>query len=187
MFGIMNDSYGQDILHLRQQAGISLRELARLADMSPASLSAIEKGTSSPTLATLHKLLRALGTNFADFFADARVNSTQLVFERVDMRHMADAARKYVLAFPKRSDIRFQIIDEDISPAEADNEWEVHDVDVGGIVVEGGPARLEIETRQGCLIYSGSAFYIPAGMKHRLVNCGIVPLRLITVYHPPRY
>lgn len=59
---------GRGIRNLRIESGIGLRQLSRMADISPASLTAIEKGQSSPVLATLHKVLKALGTDFAEFF-----------------------------------------------------------------------------------------------------------------------
>ena len=61
--------FGAAIQSLRTQKKVGLRELARRTKMSPASIVAIEKGTSSPNLATLHKILKALGTTFAEFFA----------------------------------------------------------------------------------------------------------------------
>ena len=71
---------GRTIRRLRTAAGIGLRQLGRLADISPASLTAIEKGNSSPTLATLHKVLKALGTDFAEFFSNSSENPQVTVF-----------------------------------------------------------------------------------------------------------
>lgn len=45
----------------RERAGLSMRELARRAGTSHATLSAYEHGTKSPTAATLHRIVRAAG------------------------------------------------------------------------------------------------------------------------------
>ncbi len=46
---------------VRERAGLSMRELARRAGTSHATLSAYEHGTKSPTAATLQRIVRAAG------------------------------------------------------------------------------------------------------------------------------
>ena len=172
---------------MRMEAGVGLRELSRLAEVSAASLTAIEKDKSSPTLATLHKILKALGTNFADFFANSGESLDKPVFAGKQMKHITDGQREYAFLLPKRGDMRFEMVHETISPKESMVEWEVHDCDVGGIILSGGPARLEIEGQGQWDIGKGDAFYVKAGLRHRLINIGKRPLRQITVMDPPQY
>ena len=178
---------GRNLIQLRTERGVSLREAARRAEISPASLSAIEKAQSSPTLATLSKILKALGTGFADFFSAVPEANESPVFHPAEMRTIEDAHRKYVLLFPKRSDLKFEMVHETIAPAEAETEWEVHDCDLGGIVLQGGPARLEIEGRGAWPLRRGDVFYVKAGLRHRAINLGRRPLKQITVWSPPKY
>ena len=178
---------GNEIKEMRQKRGVGLRELSRLAEISPASLSAIEKDRSSPTLATLQKILKALGTDFSEFFSGTMRPDDAPVFRAAAMQSMKDANRTYSLLFPKRSDLRFEMIAEAISPSEKEGEWEIHDFDIGGTVLEGGPMKLEIVGQGEWALNVGDAFYVKAGMKHRGANRGKTPLRLITVADPPRY
>ncbi|MCK4591199.1 MAG: helix-turn-helix domain-containing protein [Candidatus Latescibacteria bacterium] len=178
---------GQAIRRLRTEANIGLRELSRLANISPASLIAIEKGNSSPTLATLHKVLKALGTDFAEFFSHPAGKTLAPVFDAKEMRHVSDERREYVFLLPKRQDIRFEMVHETIVPDEIESEWEVDDCDIGGVILSGGPARLEIEAAGQWTLRKGDAFYIKAGDRHRLVNLGKRVLKQITVMDPPRY
>lgn len=46
---------------VRERAGLSMRELARRAGTSHATLSAYEHGAKSPTAATLQRIVRAAG------------------------------------------------------------------------------------------------------------------------------
>ena len=46
----------------RERAGLSLRELARRAGTSHATLSAYERGAKSPTDATVERIVRAAGS-----------------------------------------------------------------------------------------------------------------------------
>lgn len=182
-----NTGYGHEIEQLRQQADMSLRELARLAGLSPASLSAIEKGTSSPTLATMQKILKALGTDFATFFARETAAENQPVFLPEQMKSVEDAHRRYTLLLPGREDIKMEMVHEDLQPGENPGEWETHDFDLAGTVLQGGPLRLEFNNQQIWDVPTGGAYYIPAGQTHRAFNAGTAPLKQITVCHPPRY
>ena len=179
--------FGKAIQSLRTQKKVGLRELARITKMSPASIVAIEKGTSSPNLATLHKILKALGTTFAEFFVNSAEQDQLPVFYSKDMRNISDKERIYTFLFPRRLDMRFEMVHETISPAERQGDWEVHDCDVGGVIMSGGPARLEMDGQGQWELRKGDSFYIKAGYKHRLMNLGKRPIKQITVYDPPQY
>ena len=177
---------GPSLRRLRQQEGMTLRELSRCAKVSPASLSAVERGESSPTLASLHKILRALGTDFAEFFTAANAPEAASVFPARDMHAIEDAYRRYTFLLPRRSDIPFEMVHETISPSGGESEWEIHDCDMGGIVLS-GTGQLEIAGREAWPLRRGDAFFIRASQRHRAVNTGRGPMRLLTVWHPPRY
>ncbi len=55
---------------LRERRGLSLRALAEVCDLSPNTISLIERGVSSPSVATLHRLAIALGVPIASFFEE---------------------------------------------------------------------------------------------------------------------
>jgi transcriptional regulator with XRE-family HTH domain len=155
--------------------------------MSPAALIAIERGTSSPTLATLHKILKALGTDYSQFFATDAAPEDALVFAPDTMRPIRDQSRLYRLLFPPCRDIKFQMVMETLAPIEKETEWEAHDCDMGGVVLSKGQLRLEIDGAKLWTLRQGFAFYIKAWQRHRARNCGRHPLQLLTVWHPPRY
>jgi transcriptional regulator with XRE-family HTH domain len=54
--------------HWREKRGYSVRELARRAGVGFVTVSRIENGHMSPTVAMLEKLGRALGIGLRDFF-----------------------------------------------------------------------------------------------------------------------
>jgi transcriptional regulator with XRE-family HTH domain len=54
------DGLGARLKDLRQRAGLSLRELARQADVSPSLVSQIENGKSRPSVSTLYTFARLL-------------------------------------------------------------------------------------------------------------------------------
>jgi transcriptional regulator with XRE-family HTH domain len=178
---------GRNLRQLRRKSGKGLRELSRSAGMSAAALSAVEKGTSSPTLATLHKILKALGTTFSEFFAPPDLQTDAPVFPAAGMKVVEDAHRQYVVLMPRRPDIRFEMILENLAATEREPEWESHDCDMGGVLLSGGPMRLEIDGAGEWNLTKGTAFYVKSGLRHRATNLGRQPIRLLTVWHPPRY
>ncbi|WP_432477097.1 helix-turn-helix domain-containing protein [Nocardioides sp. GXQ0305] len=57
---------GQAIRDVREQRGLSLRELARRVNVSPSFVSQIELGKANPSVGTLYSLLSELGTTLDD-------------------------------------------------------------------------------------------------------------------------
>ncbi len=178
---------GKAVSSLRAKKNVGLRELARMTEMSPASIVAIEKGNNSPNLATLNKILKALGSSFAEFFTDSSEQTHLPVFPCKDMRSVSDGDREYTFLLPKSVDMRFEMVYETIAPEMKSTDWEEHDCDLGGFIISGGPAVLEIEGQRQWPLKKGDAFYIKSGTKHRLVNTGKRPLKQITVVDPPKY
>ena len=90
----------------REQAGLSKRELARLARTSPAALVVYEQGTRDPTVGTLLRIIHATGTD-----ADVRIaprrspdpvvagQRLELVLELADELPRRRASR--VMGFPR--------------------------------------------------------------------------------------
>jgi transcriptional regulator with XRE-family HTH domain len=180
------DNLVRALVRIRTERGASLREVARRAGVAPASLSAIEGGKCSPTLATLGKLLRALDIDFAGLLNPEDAASPAPAFPRKRMRSVRDARRSMTFLFPRRRGLRFEMLHEVIAP-EKTSEWEVFDFDIGGVVIAGGPLRLQVEGEGEWLLRRGDAFYVRSGRRHRGINVGRRRVELITVADPPRY
>lgn len=65
------DAIGPKVRDLRQQAGLSLQQLARRADVSAASVHKVERGDMVPTITTLLKLAAALERPIGHFVDDS--------------------------------------------------------------------------------------------------------------------
>src|SRR3954462_4852358 len=62
------DELGPRLKELRQAAGLSLRELARQADVSPSLISQIENGKSRPSVSSLYTFARLLSVPVDELF-----------------------------------------------------------------------------------------------------------------------
>lgn len=61
---------GGRLRELREGIGVSMRSLARLSGLSANALSMIERGRTSPSVSTLHKLANAMGVPITAFFRE---------------------------------------------------------------------------------------------------------------------
>lgn len=63
---------GKEVRYRRKAAGLSVQELADQAGLSRRMLTQIELGQANPSLVTVDKVARALGSDFADITRDTR-------------------------------------------------------------------------------------------------------------------
>jgi XRE family transcriptional regulator, regulator of sulfur utilization len=181
----MNESQAEDfnlgrrLRAQRLQAHLSMRQVARRAGVAVSYVSNLEAGRVSATLATLRKVLVALGTDLGPFFAERPSVPPGFVFRRQQMHSAAEATRSYTFILPPRGDIRFIILDEELFAGEQP-EFESLSGDLAGYVLS-GELLLEMADEQPQTLLPGDGFYIPAGRPAR-GHCGEgKSVRLITV------
>jgi len=78
---------GRQVRALRRQRNLSLRGLAELCDLSPTTISLIERGDSSPSVATLHRLATALGVPITTFFQEPE-GKVEVILTRAGERRL---------------------------------------------------------------------------------------------------
>ena len=76
---------------LRERRGLSLRGLAEVCNLSPNTISLIERGISSPSVATLHRLAIALGVPITSFF-DKEIEKKEVILTRAGERPCSKSA-----------------------------------------------------------------------------------------------
>jgi transcriptional regulator with XRE-family HTH domain len=77
---------GPRLRQLREQKGMSARQVAALAGMTPAHLSRLENGRVSPTVSSLARLVAAMGETMATLFQEPPGPDEVVV--RRDARHL---------------------------------------------------------------------------------------------------
>jgi len=181
------EEMGARLKQIRAEGGLTLRQLGERCGIAASYLSNLERGGSSPTLATLTKILHALGSDLESFFANAPAGETAgALFRRSEMRVATDMARRYTFLLPRRRDVKAQMLDEYLMPGESDPEFESLDCDVAGVLLS-GTLELEIEGDAKHILCPGDSFYVAARTLHRGRCLGPEPAHLITIYVPPKY
>lgn len=81
---------GRIILELRRQQGLPLRTLANMCGLSINAISRIERGESSPTVLSLHRLSMALNVPITAFFREEADKTTIFVRRDKGLRHQME-------------------------------------------------------------------------------------------------
>lgn len=70
---------GQKLRKLRKEQNLTQLELAQQVGITNGQVSTIERGVSSPSLSTLHRIARALNVPMQEFFEDERNKEIEIV------------------------------------------------------------------------------------------------------------
>ena len=81
----LEESLGNRLRELRRQQALSLRALAEKSGLSANTLSLIENGKTSPSVATLQQIAIALNIPITSFF-EVKVNREPVIFSKQDQR-----------------------------------------------------------------------------------------------------
>jgi transcriptional regulator with XRE-family HTH domain len=169
---------GRRVRSLRLRAHLSMRELARRAGVAVSYVSNVEAGRVSTTLATLRKLLVALGSDIGPFFSDSHAAPPGCVVRRYQMEAAADAGRCFTFVLPARPDVRMIMLDEELFAGERP-EFESLAGDIGGYVIS-GELLFEVQGEEPQVLQAGDAFYVPAGRPVRGRCASGKSVRLVT-------
>ncbi|WP_281842109.1 cupin domain-containing protein [Sinisalibacter aestuarii] len=184
----MNDEFdvGGRLKTLRQQAGLSQRQLAERAGVPHGQISMIETGRSSPSVASLRRILGGLGITMSAFFAPDEAPAQRVFFRAGELTDLTGQLGDGV-AIAQVGDALahgLQILSETYAPGADTGEAMLdHEANEGGIVVAG-----EIEVSVGgerAVLGPGDAYLFDSRAPHRFRNIGDTPARIISACTPP--
>jgi transcriptional regulator with XRE-family HTH domain len=182
---------GGAIRSLRQQRGLSLRELSDATGLSTGFLSLVERGLSAPALTSLYSIARALGTDAGYFFPRERSPEESPALRHVS--YSGEPARTAVLASnriyrmlsSRAPDRILEPLHVTIQPSDADVEAYAHDgeefcyVLCGDLVCEVDGSRYELRP--------GDSIHIASTVPHAIRNEGEQSVEAIWVLTPPLF
>lgn len=73
---------GNNIRELRRQRGLSLRQLSEQIEVSPSAINKIEQNLISPTLGTVLKIVKGLGTTLQSLLNEPARQERLRIFRR---------------------------------------------------------------------------------------------------------
>jgi transcriptional regulator with XRE-family HTH domain len=161
---------GPRLRALRKRRGLSLRTLAELSGLSANTISLVERGKTSPSVATLHRLATALGVSMTFFFEEEE--RREVVFVKADRR--ARTGGDSVIIENLGSGLRDQIMEPllvTLQPGASSGDEPI--VHLGHEFVFCLEGELEYEVRDDrYLLDAGDSLIFEAHLPHRWRNAG---------------
>jgi transcriptional regulator with XRE-family HTH domain len=177
---------GSRLREIRQRYGLSQRALATRADVTNGMISMIEKNRSSPSVATLKKILDAFPLSLAEFFAVGESARPRIFFSADELVEIAGGAISYRQVGANLDGRAIQILHERLQPgADTGVEMLRHESEEGGVVIGGAlEVTVGMQTR---VLRAGDAYYFSSRIPHRFRNVGEEPCEVVSACSPPSF
>lgn len=184
---------GARLRDMRMAAGLSQRGLADLSGVPHGQISMIETNRSSPSVASLRKILGGLGVTLAEFFEPDRLVTAAVFFRPDDLRDLtsllpgAAPGRRGRIQLAQVGDARahnLQILYERYEPgADTGKTMLEHPGSEGGVVVSGA---IELSVGgQTALLRAGDSYLFSSSQPHRFRNLGPDEAVVVSACTPP--
>jgi len=134
----LSDVVGDRLRLVRERSGLSQRELARRASVTNGTLSNIEQGKVSPSIASLEKILRAIPMSMQEFFSgDAEAPASVYRADQFVEIHK-DRTHYRILPLEDASQDGAYLARQTYAPgAKVSSEWMIRKGIVAGFVMSG--------------------------------------------------
>ena len=177
---------GLRLRELRERSGLSQRALATRAGVTNGMISLIEKNSSSPSVATLKKILDVFPMSLAEFFATGQAERPAIFFRADELVEIGGGAISYRQVGSSLRGRALQLLHERLQPgADTGAAMLRHDGEEGGVVVRGA-----IELTVGSatrLLRAGDAYAFPSSVPHRFRNVGGEVCEIVSACTPPSF
>lgn len=174
-----DDDLGNRLRALRTRQGLSVREVARRADVTASFLSQVERNNALPSIQTLRRLSEVLGISMSEALGQS---TPQVELTRVDERPqiILPSRRMQAELLVGATGWPFEILFVRLAPGMSSApEPASHDAKEA-VVVLTGRAKFESGTRVEHLLVGDSVAY-DSRVPHRFTNDGDVELTFIDV------
>jgi transcriptional regulator with XRE-family HTH domain len=175
---------GSRIRQLRQAKDISARDLADRASLTPSYISRIENGKVSPTVATLGKVVQAMGETFASLFGNSQAEGPVVrARERVPLHSQGVDDSRVTPAWASR----LVVVESVIQAGQASGaNPHTHPGDEECVLVLEGQLMVWLDSREHLLGPGDSATYL-CRLPHRWRNPDRRSSRVLWIITPAIY
>lgn len=181
---------GNRLQAIRRERGLSQRELATRAGLTNGTISLIEQNKTSPSVASLKRLLDAIPMSIAEFFATIEQELEPKIFfaadEFTEVSPQMDALAVSLRQLGNASTHSLQVLDESY-PVGADTGPELlsHVGEEAGIIIAG---EIEVTVVEKIRVLGvGDGYLFDSRQPHRFRNIGTQVCRIISACTPPSF
>ena len=171
---------GTQLRSLRQQRSLSLRGLAELCDLSPTTISLIERGESSPSVATLHRLATALGIPITSFFHEPEAQVEVIVSRHGERRGFGTEDVRMESLGSGLTDQAMQLLAVTLAPGSGSGAEEIVHAGHEAVYCVRGKMDYQIDGNNYALS-AGDALLFEARLPHSWHNTGQEPATFLVV------
>lgn len=181
-----NEAIGRFLNEWRTQKGLTLQQLAEAVGVSAAFLSQVENGKTSPSIANLRSLAKALDHRVVDFFIDELIDDPMVLTEDkwtdVDLPGWDASIRQMVRIAGNKKMQPFYTV---IQPGRGSPELYAHPGEEFGVVLS-GEMTLTVKDKV-FRVKALSSFYYSCLLPHSWQNEGKEDCVVIWVITPPAW
>ena len=174
---------GEKIKQLRNQKGLTQKELADRCELTKGYISQLENDLNSPSIATLTDILSALGSNLSEFFQEEKPE--KIVFSKDEFFEKDSDGVLWKWLIPNAQKNMMEPVLVELTEGTSSAGDIPHEGEEFGYVLEGKIA-LQLGKRQ-VTCKKGEAFYYSAGIPHSIQNTGKTKAKFIWVSTPPNF
>lgn len=187
---------GAKLKAVRESRGLSQRELAARAGLTNGAISLIEQNKSSPSVASLKRLLDEIPMTLSEFFSDMeRTGPPKYFYKSEEFVELAPQAFGLGEAASLGLSLRqlgptaqhsLQVLHETYAPgADTGPEMLRHKGEEAGIVISG---LIEVTVGgRSCVLEAGDGFMFDSRIPHRFHNPGTEVCVIVSVCTPPTF
>ncbi|MCU9849521.1 cupin domain-containing protein [Defluviimonas sp. WL0024] len=189
----MDFDTGSRLKEEREKLRLSQRQLATATGVTSGMISMIEQNRTSPSVATLKKILAGLGISLGDFFAGGGDGGTKWHFRHDELREITPAAKLgeagggvvfRQVGRPGASAVQM-LYETYASGADTGAELYSHDAEEAGIVISGRVlVTVGAETQ---LLTAGDGYLFNSRTPHRFHNPGPDDCVIVSACTPPTF
>lgn len=177
----------------REKRRMSQRQLAAATGVTSGMISMIEQNRTSPSVATMKKILAGLGISLGDFFADGAETGTKWHFTHAELREITPVAKLgeagagvVLRQIGRPGAAALQMLYETYTPgADTGPELYSHDAEEAGFVIAGQVFVTVGEETQ--LLSAGDGYLFNSRTPHRFRNPGPEDCVIVSACTPPTF
>ncbi len=177
---------GRRLQRVRENLGLSQRQLARQSNVPSATISLIESGKVSPSVGSLKRILDGIKMPLGEFFSFDLPESKRFFFRADELVEIGKGAISYRQLVPDRTDAVLQIIHETYQPGADTGKIKLsHEGQEGGIVLSGQMEVTVGDDRR--ILKAGDAYYFDSKNPHRFRNVSDKVCEVVSACTPPSF
>ncbi len=175
---------GTRLRAVREERGLSQRELARRVGVTNGTISLIEQNKTSPSVASLKKVLNGIPMSLSEFFSLELPAPDKVFYKASELLDLTKGKLSFRQVGGNLSNRALQILHEHYAPgADTGKSMLSHESEEGGIVLRG---YIELTVgEQRSILGPGDAYLFDSRIPHRFRNIDDEECEIISACTPP--